>query len=219
MVRMAGHHLELRRPTQVLAILKAVGGRADSALTANDIANQRCLEAWAHAQTGNAQAAERAARQAEDAFAGAGVEQRPWAAQHATEAELHSLIGAAYVDLARYQPGHATTAIDRLDRAMQLRCTSGARNRTLDHISMAEALLRIGDVDEAGRVALRALDAAIGITSARVELRLDQLHQRLVDHADHEAVGEFVARWMPTSGGCPPPHDGPEPPGPGCRHS
>ena len=219
MVRTAGHHLELRRPTQALAILKAVSGRADAALTANDVANQRCLEAWAHAQAGNAQAAQRAAHQADDAFAEADIEQRPWAAQHATEAELHSLIGVTYVELARHQRGHASTAIDRLDRAMQLRCTSGARNRALDHVSMAEALLHLEDIDEAGRVALRALDAAIGITSARVELRLDHLHQRLVDHVDHhEPVGEFIARRTQRAGDRCLPHSGPEAPGPGCRH-
>jgi tetratricopeptide (TPR) repeat protein len=220
MVRMAGHNLELRRPTQALPILKAVGGRVDAALTANDVANQRCLEAWAQAQAGNAQAAQRAAQQAEDAFAEAEGEQRPWAAPHATEAELHSLIGVTYVELARHQRDQATTAIDRLERAIQLRCTSGARSCTLDHVSMAEALLHLGDVDEAGRIALRALDAASGVASARVELRLDQLHQRLVDHADdHEPVARFVARRTRTDGGCPLQHSGPEAPELGCRHS
>ena len=70
---------------------------------------------------------------------------------------MWSLTGAAFVDLARWPHArHTTTAIDRLHRALELRGVSLGPMPALDQLSLAEALLYAGDVDEAGRTALLA---------------------------------------------------------------
>lgn len=195
-VRMAGHHLELRQPGEVLRLVEAAAA-PDSDDKAGGTANRLCITAWAHAQRGDADAAARAVDAAEDAFAAdAGRERpdRPWAAQHVTEAELHSLIGAAYVDLARIDPRHAQTAAGRLGRALELRGPSAARNRTLDLISMAEAQLALGEIDHAAHLALDVHDTAQALTSARLTTRLQQLTTRLAPHArTNPTAAQFMA--------------------------
>jgi transcriptional regulator with XRE-family HTH domain len=194
-VRMAGHHIELRRPHQVLTLLESARARAADRLTAGGHANQWCIQAWAHAQLGNTEATHDAVGRAEDAFTNVGTDDRPWEAQHVTEAELHSLTGAAYVELARHQPSYAQTAAQRLDKALALRSPSAIRNHSLDQVSLAEAYLRAGEIDQASYVALTALDGVHDITSGRVHLRMRQLKRAMASHTrGHPTLAEFVRR-------------------------
>lgn len=193
-VRMAGHGLELHQPATVLTLLDAAR-TPDGPTSAGAEANRCCLAAWGHAQAGNAQAVHRAVGQAEEHQSEAVSDRAAgWAAQHVTEAELYSLTGAAYVDLARSDPDHATTAIDRLSRAIDLRGISAARNRTLDLLSLTEALLLADEVDEAGRIACRAYTAREGVASGRLDLRFRTLRRMLRPHAARsDAVAAFLA--------------------------
>ncbi|MFY1634485.1 hypothetical protein ACN27F_14605 [Solwaraspora sp. WMMB335] len=194
-VRMAGHSIELRQPTQTIALLDAVQ-RQTSDLTPGDRANQACIRAWAHAQLGDADQVIRAVDTAEDAFVGAPItSSTAWAAQHVTEAELYSLTGAAYVDLARRHPRYAQDAVDRLTRAIDLRRESLARNRVLDQISLAQAFLHAAEPDEAGRVALRAHNDRTGITSRRVDGRFNELIAALRPfQRQHNTIQDFFDR-------------------------
>lgn len=192
-VRMAGHNIELRHPEKTLSLLDAAAKRASDLFTPGDRANQSCIRAWAYAQVGDADMVRRAVGDAEDAFTRVDNTGTPnWAAQHVTEAELYSLTGAAYTDLARTNHRHAETAIERLNQALDLRGVSLARNRVLDQLSLAEALLYADEFDEAGRVALAATEAARDIRSGRLSLRLAGLTRRIQPHARKAAsVTEF----------------------------
>ncbi|MFG3423237.1 multiprotein-bridging factor 1 family protein [Micromonospora sp. NPDC048063] len=198
-VRMAGHSLELRQPHQTLSLLDAAHQRAHHLLTPGDWANQACIRAWAHAQLGTIEQVKRSVEAAENAFAS--TPSKPsatWAAQHATEAELYSLTGAAFVDLARREPQHAKAAIDRLTRAIELRRESAARNRVLDQISLAQALLHAAEPAEAGRVALQAQQDRTGITSRRLDKRFSELAAELRPHRRrHDSIGEFLSNVRP----------------------
>ena len=193
-VRMAGHNIELRRPDKTLSLLDTAARRAGELFTPGDRANQACIRAWAHAQAGDADLVRRAVGDAEDAFTRVESTRAPgWAAQHVTEAELYSLTGAAYTDLARVDPRHAPAAIDRLTRALDLRGVSLARNRTLDQLSLAEALLYAGEFDESGRTAIAATHAAGDIKSGRLSLRIAGLTRQMQQHTGKAgAVAEFV---------------------------
>ncbi|MFY1684796.1 helix-turn-helix domain-containing protein [Micromonospora sp. WMMD730] len=193
-VRMAGHNIELRRPEKTLSLLDAAAKRAGDLFTPGDRANQSCIRAWAYAQVGDADMVRRAVGDAEDAFTRVDNTGTPnWAAQHVTEAELYSLSGAAYTDLARTNHRYADAAIERLNEALDLRGVSLARNRVLDQLSLAEALLYAGEFDEAGRIAVAATEAAGDIRSGRLSLRFAGLTRRMQPHAHKAAsVTEFV---------------------------
>jgi transcriptional regulator with XRE-family HTH domain len=194
-VRMAGHNIELHRPADTLGLLDAAQRAAMPLLTAGERANQRCIEAWANAQSGDAEAVHRAVGEAEQQFTdGAEAPAPDWGRQHVTEAELYSLTGAAYVELAKTDQRFVAPATQRLNRAIELRGLGQTRNRSLDLISLAEAQALAGEVDESGRLALSALRQTGDVVSARLSGRLRQLRGRLAPHARKAgAAAEFVA--------------------------
>ncbi|MEV4412540.1 helix-turn-helix transcriptional regulator [Catellatospora sp. NPDC049609] len=195
-VRMAGHNIELRRPEDTLVLLGAAQQAARSVLSRGERANQYCIEAWAGAQRGDVEAVRRAVGRAEDEFGRADAEGMPeWAGQHVTESELYSLTGAGYVELARTDARHAAAAAERLRHAIALRGTAHARNRTLDQLSLAEALLIGGEREEAVRVADQALDQLESITSGRLRRRLIEVGSTFTRHgAGDDAVTEWRTR-------------------------
>jgi transcriptional regulator with XRE-family HTH domain len=183
-VRMAGHNIELGQPGQVLAYLEAArqpGTRAP--FTQGELSNQHAIAAWANAQTGDAQGVLREAGSAEDYFAAAEQRTGPdWQVRHVAEAELYSLTGAGYAELARHQPRYAGEAISRLTLALDLRGADGARNATLDTISLAEAHLADHDLRQAVHVTQDALQRADSSASRRIRKRLRELGRQLGEH-------------------------------------
>jgi len=187
-VRLAGHNIELTRPKDALACLDVVR-RADLAagFTHGELANQLAIEAWACAQAGLSDRAVRAAQLADGEAALA--EERPgpgWRVRHVTEAELFSLTGAGFAELARHNPRHAGEAIHRLGRALELRGGESARNRCLDLISLAEAHLADHDLEQCVQAAGRAVQCAQGSSSLRIKRRLGELQQRLRPHVNQK---------------------------------
>ncbi len=179
-VRMAGHNIELRQPDDTLVLLDKAQHAAKSVLSPGERANQLCIKAWAHAQRGDVEAVRRAVGQAEDQFASAkNLVAQDYGRQHVTEAELYSLTGAGYAELAKTNPVHADTAIYRLRRAIGLRGQSNARNRTLDMVSLAEVLAMAGDLNEAKKVTRQAAEQIDQLASNRLVRRLGELRQRL----------------------------------------
>ncbi|MEU7821753.1 helix-turn-helix transcriptional regulator [Catellatospora sp. NPDC049133] len=190
-VRMAGHNIELRRPEETLGLLSAARQAAAAVLTPGERANQHCIEAWANAQRGDAAAVRRAVGQAEDEFARSdGTAAPEWGGQHVTEAELYSLTGAGYVDLARTDARHCAHAVERLERAIALRGDAHARNRTLDLLSLAEALAIAGEPVEASRTADQALGLFGGITSGRLRRRFAETAATFGAHGGRAAEAE-----------------------------
>jgi hypothetical protein len=183
-VRMAGHNIELAQPAQVLAYLHAARQPGNGAhFTQGQLSNQHAIAAWANAQAGEAQAVLREAGQAEDHFANADHHAGPdWQVRHVAEAELYSLTGAAFTDLARHQPRYAGEAITRLSAALDLRGADIKRNATLDTISLAEAHLADHDLSQALAVTASAVSLSQDSASRRVRKRLAELAAQLQPH-------------------------------------
>ena len=184
-VRMAGHNIELAQPRQVLAYLEAArqpGTRTP--FTHGELSNQHAIAAWAKAQAGDAQGVLREAGSAEDHFAAAEQRTGPdWQVRHVAEAELYSLTGAGYTELARHQPRYAAEAISRLSLALDLRGADVARNATLDTISLAEAHLAAHDLSQAVHVSADAIRHAEASASRRIRKRLRELGQQFGEHS------------------------------------
>jgi hypothetical protein len=195
-VRMAGHNIELAQPGQVLNYLEAARriGRA-RAFTPGELSNQHAIQAWALAQTGAAQGVHRAVGLAEEQSARAGDRSGPgWRVRHVAEAELYSLTGAGYAALSQHDPAHAHEAIRRLTLALDLRGLGGARNATLDTISLAEAHLIAHDLPEAVNATRTAVESAGNSSSRRIRVRLAELQQRFQPHAKDSDAAELIAR-------------------------
>lgn len=179
-VRMAGHNIELKQPEDTIGLLGAAQRAAKSILSPGERANQLCIKAWASAQRGDAEAVIRAVGQAEEQFVKTTESvSRDWGRQHVTEAELYSLTGAGFAELARVSARHAPSAIERLRRAISLRGPANARNRTLDMISLAEALFAAGEIEEARKSAGQAVEQIDQLASNRLRRRINELRHRL----------------------------------------
>jgi hypothetical protein len=183
-VRMAGHNIELAQPEEVLAYLQAASRAGRRArFTHGELSNQHAIAAWANAQSGHAPGVHRQAGLAEEQFASAEDRTGPdWQVRHVAEAELYSLTGAGYTELARHQPRYAGEAIRRLNLALDLRGADGARNATLDTISLAEAHLADQDLGQALHATSRAIHLAEDSASRRVRKRLSELAGQLTPH-------------------------------------
>jgi hypothetical protein len=183
LVRLAGLHLELQQPRQVHHYLDRADEIDEGIRTSADRANRYMLRAWANAQAQQPQDVHTAVGHAEEQLAHSGKgHTNDRNIRHSSTAELYSLTGASYVDLARRHPTHATEAIHRLEYALQLRGSSFARNALLDTISLGEAHLLSGDLDAATHYATRTALAALASSSRRVRQRLatltTELHRR-----------------------------------------
>lgn len=182
-VRMAGHNIELVKPGEVLSYLEAASRTARSAFSDGELSNQHTIAAWANAQAGNTQDVNRETGLAEELFAAADRSSVPdWQAPHVAEAELYSLTGAGYTALARHDARYASEAIRRLTIALELRGAAGARNATLDRISLAEAHLLDHDLGQALDASGQALFLAEHSASRRIRKRLSELHAELGAH-------------------------------------
>lgn len=195
-VRMAGQHIELTKPVDVHNYLRAA--RATSTqFSPNELSNQSAISAWAHAQAGDYQRMRRDVCLAEEHFAhrdntsptGWG---RRWQLRHTAEAELYSLTGAAYAELAQHYPRYAEEAVSRLNRALEIRGPGFARNATLDVISLAEAHLARHDIDQAVTHANNAVRMAGGSASRRVRERLTGLTEHLQPHQRRPDVADVL---------------------------
>lgn len=204
-VRMAGHNIELAQPRQVLDYLQAARQPGNgAAFTHGELSNQHAIAAWANAQAGNTQNVLREAGSAEEHFAAAEHRAVPdWQVRHTAEAELYSLTGAGYTELAKHQPRYAGEAISRLTLALDLRGADVARNATLDTISLAEAHLADHDLSQAAQVTGNAVLLARDSASRRIRKRLRELGQQLGPHRrdpDTEAVLDQISTLTAPSG-------------------
>jgi transcriptional regulator with XRE-family HTH domain len=191
-VRMAGHNIELARPSDVLTYLDAARRAGRSAFTHGEMSNQHSIAAWARAQTGDAQGTHRETGLAEEQFAAVDSRLVPdWQAPHVAEAELFSLTGAGYTELAKHDPSYAGQAIHRLTTALELRGTAGTRNATLDMISLAEAHLIDHDLSKATDASSQAVFLAEHSASRRVRRRLKELSEQLSVH-DTAEVSDVI---------------------------
>lgn len=179
LVRLAGLHLELHQPRQVHHYLDGADQIDQDICTSAERANRYMLRAWANAQAQQAQDVHTAVGHAEEQLAHSGGEATNWNLRHSSPAELYSLTGASYVDLARHHPSYAPEAIHRLEQAVHLRGPGFARNALLDTISLGEAHVLGGDLEAASHYATQTALAARASASRRVRQRLATLTREL----------------------------------------
>jgi transcriptional regulator with XRE-family HTH domain len=197
LTQLASHNVEAGRPDDALAFLDVVR-RPDIAqgATHGERSNHLAIEAWACARAGMPARAIRAANRADsEAVHEEDHSVEPWQARHLSEAELFSITGAAFTELALRVPQHAGEAIRRLNKALELRGSDTARDKTLDFVSLAEACLAADGVKEAVQATARGIEIARATSSQRVGLRLDELRQRLGGHvSESDLVKLFLVR-------------------------
>ena len=77
---------------------------------------------------------------------------------------------------------------------MDLRGFGGARNATLDTISLAEAHLVAHDLQPALVAASKAIESAGTSSSRRVRVRLTELQEQLQPHAKQSDAADLITR-------------------------
>ncbi|MCD5316838.1 hypothetical protein [Kineosporia babensis] len=143
--------------------------------------------AWANARLGDARATERALGAVDDLFTETKyAEPEPNFTYWLTRDEIAVMAGRCYVQLQRPEPAITllTGAVDRYDDSHQ-------RETSLYLSYLAEAHLQAKDVEASVTVALRALEAAMGVASARSSGRINHLLHLLAPSKTNERVREF----------------------------
>ncbi|MEV7387186.1 helix-turn-helix transcriptional regulator [Streptomyces sp. NPDC091215] len=150
---------------------------------------ERC--AWAHAVAQDAGGTEEALTAARDALDAddAGEPQPDWSAW-VDHVELDIMAGRCWTELRR-----PLRAVPLLLRGLAQFDDAQARDAALYSTWLAEAYVLAGEVEEAARVATRAVELAEGVASTRPGRRIEQVVSALaLDHAAVPAVAELVER-------------------------
>lgn len=144
--------------------------------------------AWAHARTGNAQAAMRALGEAGDALAGDDGGETPAYLYWVNPAELQIMEARVYTELRR--PLRAvpllTEVLDRYD-------STHARELGLYLSWLAVALVDANEPEEAARTARRMLEVSAGVASARTAERARVVLRRLQPYRDLPEVRDVLS--------------------------
>lgn len=169
------------------AALRSGSARALAILTAN--------EAWAHAMSGDEQAALSRLTEAESAFADAASwpEPQPWEAFFG-EADMAAMRGTVLTELAEVvSPRHGAPAVTQLTQAVSGYGDDMARSRSLTMIMLAQNHARQGNLEEAAEIGGEAVDLARRVGSIRPKDRLRPL-ERLLRLRLSEQKGSSAAR-------------------------
>jgi hypothetical protein len=137
------------------------------------------LEARSHAVLGNLTEVTRAARAAEEALNADPTEATPsWVAWF-DEAEYQVTVGVCDLIAAEHDRARAHTAITTIQAGTRLRPAERTRSRAFDHVALARAFVRAGQLDGAAEATTTALDLLGHVSSTRVADRLLELDAEL----------------------------------------
>nr|EIF89966.1 XRE family transcriptional regulator [Streptomyces tsukubensis NRRL18488] len=150
--------------------------------------------AWACALANQAEQSERALDAARTALDSAqdGEPQPDWAAW-VDGTELDIMTGRCWAELRR-----PLRAVPVLKQALDAYSDHNARDKALYMSWLSDAYLMAGEVEEAARVAGRALDLASGVASVRPRMRLAPVLEQLGPHQSLGAVQEALGRAVRT---------------------
>ena len=134
----------------------------------------RCCTAW---KPGIAPCwDDRAAGQAEAAFADSDPAHDPTWVAYFDASEYYATLGVCHQIAARTSaPDRAKRAIDMIGHALAHRDPSRVRSRAFDHLGLARAYLAAGDLESAEAAGTAALELTGKVSSARVGDRLREL--------------------------------------------
>ena len=194
MARQAGH---LGRPGDALELIHLARYGARHTATPTVGALLCSLEARYYAIMGRLKDFDRAAGQAEAAFADRVPAQDPaWAAYFDTS-EYYATLGICHQIVARTSaPGHAVNAIDMIGHALAHRDGSRVRSRAFDHLGLARAYLAAGELESATAAGTTALELAGKVSSARVCDRLHEFLRETSPHADALVIADLRSRIL-----------------------
>jgi hypothetical protein len=194
MARQAGH---LGRPEDALELihLARYGARHTATPTVGGLLHS--LEARYYAMTGRLKDFDRAAGQAEAAFADRDPAQDPpWVAYFDT-AEYYATLGICHQIAARASaPGRARRAIDMIGHALAHRDPSRVRSRAFDHLGLARAYLAAGELESAEAAGTIALELTGKVSSARIRDRLHGLLGETSPYAGAPVIDDLRRRIL-----------------------
>jgi hypothetical protein len=194
MARQAGH---LGRPGDALELIQLAHYGARHTATATVGALLYSLEARYCVMMGRLQAFDRAAGQAEAAFADRDPAQDPAWVAYFDASEYYSTLGVCHQIAARTSaPGQARRAIDMIGRALTRRDPSRVRSRAFDHLGLARAYLAAGELESAEAAGTTALKLTGKVSSARVRDRLHELLRETSPHASTPVIGDLRSRIL-----------------------
>jgi hypothetical protein len=189
MARQAGH---LGRPGDALELIYLARYGTRHSATATIGALLHSLEARYCAMTGRLKDFDRAAGQAEAAFADRDPAQDPaWVAYFDTS-EYYATLGICHQIAARVSvPGQASRAIEMIGHALARRDPSRVRSRAFDHLGLARAYLAAGELEPAAAAGTAALELTSKVSSARLRDRLHELLRETSLYAGTPVIAEL----------------------------
>ena len=194
MARQAGH---LGRPGDALELIHLARYGARHTATPTVDALLHSLEARYYAMMGRLKDFDRAAGQAEAAFADRDPAQDPaWVAYFDTS-EYYATLGICHQIAARTSaPGQARRAIDMIGHALAHRDPSRVRSRAFDHLGLARAYLAAGELESAEAAGTTALELTGKVSSARVRDRLHELLRETSPYAGTPVIADLRSRIL-----------------------
>jgi hypothetical protein len=194
MARQAGH---LGRPGDALELIHLARYGARHTATPTVGALLHSLEARYYAMMGRLKDFDRAAGQAEAAFAERDPVHDPvWVAYFDT-GEYYATLGMCHQIAARTSaPGQAARAIDLIERALACRGPSRVRSRAFDHLGLARAYLAAGELEPAGAAGTAALELTSKVSSARVRDRLRELLAETSPYSGAPVIADLRGRIL-----------------------
>jgi hypothetical protein len=194
MARQAGH---LGRPSDALELIHLARYGARHTMTPRIGALLYSLEARYNALMGRLKDFDRAAGQAEAAFADCGLEQDPSWVTYFDTSEYYATLGICHQIIARTSvPDHARRSIDMIGHALAHRDPSRVRSRTFDYLGLSRAYLAAGELESAEAAGTTALELTGKVSSERVRDRLNELLRETGPYADILVIADLRDRIL-----------------------
>ncbi|MBK1784488.1 helix-turn-helix transcriptional regulator [Prauserella sp. ASG 168] len=152
-------------------------------------------EAWAYAMMGNAEQAIKLLGRTRDEFARADLANAESWVRFFNETDVHAMVGTVHTALAHQaDASHTKYAIPALSRAIETYGDDMARSRTFNLSMLATNHMIDGDIDHGAKIGGKALDAAEGLKSARIEQRMRPLKEEAVRRSNNADARDLVER-------------------------
>lgn len=194
MARQAGH---LGRPGDALELIQLARYGARHGATPTIAALLHSLEARYYAMMGRLKNFDRAAGQAEAAFADRDPAQDPAWVWYFDISEYYATLGICHQIAAQTsKPGQAGRAIDMIGHALAHRDPSRVRSRAFDHLGLARAYLAAGELESAEAAGTTALELTGKVSSTRVHDRFQEFLRETSPYASTPAIADLRLRIL-----------------------
>jgi hypothetical protein len=194
MARQAGH---MGRPGDALELIQLARYGARHTATATVGALLHSLEARYYAMMGRLKNFDRAAGQAEAAFADRDPAQDPAWVRYFDMSEYYATLGICHQIAARTSdPGQASRAIDMIGHALAHRDPSRVRSRAFDHLGLARAYLAAGELESAEAAGTIALELTGKVSSTRVRDRFQEFLGETSLYAGTPVIADLRCRIL-----------------------